>query len=195
MKAKRYILMTILSLFCCVSIANGATSSTQPSKLDKTVYQFEVVDINGQKTKLELYRNKVLLIVNTASQCGYTPQYKGLQKIYTKYKSRGFLVLGFPSNDFGGQEPGKNKEIKNFCELNYKVTFPLFSKVVVSGSGKIPLFKFLTEDAEGKIAGPIEWNFEKFLIGRDGRLIDRYKSGVDPESQGVLQGIETALGK
>jgi glutathione peroxidase len=162
-------------------------------KFDFGVHQFVVNDIKGKPINLKTYQGKVLLIVNTASQCGYTNQYKGLQKIYTTYKDKGFEILGFPSNDFGGQEPGSNKDIKNFCELKYKVTFPMFSKLTVLGKGQSALFKYLTVDSRREFKGPIDWNFEKFLIGPQGTLEARFKSSTDPENPELTAKIEALL--
>jgi glutathione peroxidase len=161
--------------------------------LDRSVYDFDVKTIKGDVVKMKQYDGKVLLIVNTASGCGFTPQFKGLQEIYQNYKSHGFFVLGFPSNDFGGQEPKSNKEIKNFCELNYKVDFPLFSKVSVKGPGKIPLFRYLTETAGPEFKREIDWNFEKFLINRKGQLVSRFKSQIEPTSREITERIEILL--
>lgn len=157
------------------------------------IYQFKVQDIKNKTVDMSTYRGKVLLIVNTASYCGFTSQYKSLQKTYEQFKDQNFYVLGFPSNDFGRQEPGSNKEIKDFCELNYKVTFPLFSKVSVSGNQKDPLFKYLTEDSGKDFRRPIDWNFEKFLVGKDGRIIARFTSSVDPQSEELLSAVKKAL--
>lgn len=150
-----------------------------------------VLTIDGSKTSLESYKGKVVLIVNTASKCGYTSQYAGLQEIYEKYKAKGFVVLGFPSNDFGGQEPGSNEEIKKFCDLNYKVTFPLFAKAPVSGPETQPLFAFLTANAPEK--GPVKWNFEKFLLNREGKVVGRFRSAVKPTDAELTTAIEKAL--
>lgn len=163
------------------------------AKFDPGVYQFKVQDIKNKAVDMASYRGKVLLIVNTASYCGFTSQYKSLQKTFEQFKDQGFLVLGFPSNDFGRQEPGSNKEIKDFCELNYKVSFPLFSKVAVSGNQKAPLFKYLTEDSGQEFKRSIDWNFEKFLIGRDGQLVARFKSSTDPQSDEVVAAITNAV--
>lgn len=168
-------------------------ASAKTGVADQTIYQFKVQDINNRSVDMSSYRGKALLIVNTASYCGYTSQYKSLQKTYDQFKNQGLVVLGFPSNDFGRQEPGSNKEIKDFCELNYKVSFPLFSKVVVSGNQKSPLFKYLTEESGAEFKRPIDWNFEKFLIARDGRLIARFKSSADPQSSEVLTAISASL--
>ena len=161
--------------------------------LDMSVYDFDVKSIKGEKVDMKSFKGQVLLIVNTASGCGFTPQYKGLQETYAKFKSQGFEVLGFPSNDFGGQEPGTNKEIKNFCELNYKVTFPMFSKVVVSGPNKVPLFYYLTETSGKEFKREIDWNFEKFLINRSGKLVARFKSSVDPLNKELQERIQDLL--
>jgi len=157
--------------------------------LEKNIYGFEAKSISGAVVRMQDYAGKVLLIVNTASGCGYTPQYAGLADIYKKYKDRGFVVLGFPSNDFGRQEPKSNEEIKKFCELRYKVDFPLFAKSVVSGPDKIPLYRHLTAADGGEVA----WNFEKFLIDRDGRVAARFNSQVEPQSAEISIKIETLL--
>ena len=137
---------------------------------------------------------KVLLIVNTASQCGLTPQYKGLEEIYQKYKDQGFEVLAFPANEFGSQEPGTDVQIKEFCSTKYKVSFPLFSKIVVKGKGIHPLYEYLTsEKTDPKFAGPIGWNFAKFLVNRKGEVIARFEPGTKPESADVTGAIEKAL--
>lgn len=165
--------------------------SSQAATPSKSVYDFEVKKITGEATKLSTYKGKALLVVNTASECGYTPQYKGLQAIYDKYKKDGFEILGFPSNDFGKQEPGTNAEIKNFCERQFKVTFPMFEKGDVKGTTIQPLYTYLTTNAPTK--GDIDWNFEKFLISRDGKIVGRYKSKVTPESEELTKAIESAL--
>lgn len=180
--------------FMSVILALFAVSTRSLPAAESSVYQFKVKDINNRSVDMKSYRGKVLLVVNTASYCGYTSQYKSLQKTYLQFKDQGFEVLGFPSNDFGRQEPGSNKEIKDFCELNYKVSFPLFSKVVVSGNQKAPLFKYLTEESGAAFKGPIDWNFEKFLIGKSGQVIARFKSGVDPQSKELVSAISAAIG-
>jgi len=157
-----------------------------------TVYEFSATTIDGKSRKLGDYKGKVLLVVNTASQCGFTPQYKGLEAIYQKYKGRGFAVLGFPSNQFGQQEPGSDTEIAEFCEMNFGVSFPLFSKVDVNGADAHPLFKFLTSTKPGLLGSEgIKWNFTKFLIGKDGAVIDRYAPNTKPED--LAKDIEKAL--
>ena len=153
----------------------------------------EVKKIDGTSVDLSSYKGKVVLIVNVASKCGKTPQYAGLQSLYEKYKDKGLVVLGFPANEFGAQEPGSDSEIKSFCSSKYGVTFDMFSKIVVKGADKSPLYKTLTESADPK--GEVAWNFEKFLIGRDGKVVGRYKSGVAPDDATLKTAIEAALGK
>ncbi|MBX9579494.1 MAG: glutathione peroxidase [Gemmataceae bacterium] len=148
--------------------------------------------IEGKEIDLAQYKGKVVLVVNVASKCGYTPQYKGLEELYAKYKKDGLVVLGVPSNDFGKQEPGTEEEIQQFCTTNYKVTFPMTAKVVVKGADKTELYKRLTAATDNKEVG---WNFEKFLIGRDGKVIGRYKSSVAPESDELGKAIKTELEK
>ncbi|OGR84852.1 MAG: hypothetical protein A2901_04070 [Elusimicrobia bacterium RIFCSPLOWO2_01_FULL_54_10] len=160
---------------------------------DKTVYDFSVKSIDGKEISLKDYSGKVLLIVNTASECGFTGQYKDLEAVYQKYKDKRLVVLGFPSNDYGGQEPGSNSDIKSFCEMKFKTTFPLFDKGPVSGDGIQPLFKHLTETANPKHDGKILWNFEKFVVDREGRLIERYRSITSPSSGRVAKVLEKAL--
>ena len=168
--------------------------SAQSPKKPTSVLDFTVKSIDGKEVPLSTYRGKVLLLVNTASQCGNTPQYKGLEQIYEKYKSQGFEVLAFPANEFGAQEPGTDTQIKQFCTSRYKVSFPLFSKIVVKGKGIHPLYQFLTDPAtDPKFAGAIPWNFAKFLVNRKGEVIARYQPRVQPESAELIAAIEKAL--
>ncbi|HXX31385.1 MAG TPA: glutathione peroxidase [Myxococcaceae bacterium] len=156
-----------------------------------SVYDFKVRTIDGRETTLAEYRGKALLIVNTASECGYTPQYAGLEALYEKYRERGLVVLAFPSNDFGGQEPGTNAEIKKFCQLRYKTTFPLFAKIDVKGDSADPLYKYLT-GLPGKQGGQVTWNFNKFLVAPDGTVVEHFDTKVAPDSpllDGQLQKI------
>jgi len=147
-----------------------------------TVYDFSAKTIDGKARKLADYKGKVLLVVNTASQCGFTPQYKGLEALYKKYKDEGFAVLGFPSNQFGQQEPGPESEIAEFCEMNYGVTFPMFSKVDVNGDAAHPLYKYLTSTKKGLLGSEaIKWNFTKFLIDKHGSVVERYAPTTKPE--------------
>ncbi|WP_459501082.1 glutathione peroxidase [Bacillus sp. C1] len=147
-----------------------------------TIYDFSAKTITGEEKSLREYEGKVLLIVNVASKCGFTPQYKGLQAIYEKYKEYGFEVLGFPCNQFGGQEPGVEEEIKSFCELNYGISFPMFTKVDVKGDSAHPLYTYMTEQAPGILGmKAVKWNFTKFLVGRDGNVINRFAPQTKPE--------------
>ena len=156
-----------------------------------SIYDFTLNSIDGKPAPLAGYRGKVLLLVNVASYCGYTPQYQGLEKLYETYKDRGLVVLGFPANNFGQQEPGTNGEIKDFCERTYHVKFPMYAKVSVDGADKTPLYQYLTS----AMGGDIQWNFTKFLVSRDGKLLKRFEPAVTPESPEVIGAIEAALGK
>jgi glutathione peroxidase len=176
--------------------ACGEPSASPAAAEGKTLYDHTVKDAKGREVKLEDYRGKVLLLVNVASKCGYTPQYDGLQKLYEQYKDRGFVILGFPANNFGGQEPGTDEQIQDFCRLNYGVTFPVFAKISVKGEDKHPLYRYLTEEATNPgHAGEIKWNFNKFLVGRDGRVLARFESADKPESEKVTKAVEAALGR
>ncbi|MDQ6787430.1 MAG: glutathione peroxidase [Acidobacteriota bacterium] len=151
-------------------------------------------DIDGKDVKLSKYKGNVLLVVNVASKCGYTPQYEGLQAIYEKYNAKGFYVLGFPANNFGSQEPGTEKEIKEFCQSKYKVKFPMFAKISVKGEDQDPLYKFLTsKETDPNFAGDITWNFNKFLVDRKGNVVARFSSKETPESEAVTSAIEKYL--
>ena len=148
----------------------------------KNVYSFSCKNVNGEEVSLSNYSGKALLIVNTASKCWFTPQYKGLQELYEEYSSQGFEILGFPCNQFGGQEPGTEKEISEFCNLNYNITFPIFSKIEVKGASAYPLFKFLTSSKPGLLGTEkIKWNFTKFLIDQNGKTVKRYSPQTSPE--------------
>lgn len=156
-----------------------------------TVHDIQVKSIDGKDVSLAQYKGKALVIVNTASQCGYTPQYKGLEQLYQAYKAKGLEVLAFPSNDFGGQEPGSNEEIKSFCELKYKTTFPLFAKLTVKGDGAHPLYKYLTGLKEN--GGEVAWNFNKFVVAPDGKVVAHVPSKVDPMSDDFKRVVEAVL--
>jgi len=161
---------------------------------EKSILEFTLKNIDGQEVKLGDYSGKVLLLVNVASKCGYTPQYEGLESIYRKYKDRGFVVMGFPANNFLGQEPGTNEEIKTFCMTRYNVTFPMFSKISVKGANIHPLYRFLTsKETNPEFGGDISWNFNKFLVDRRGKIVDRFGTREKPESEKVAQAIEKAL--
>jgi glutathione peroxidase len=160
----------------------------------KSIYDFKVKRIDGSEITLDAYRGKVLMIVNTASKCGFTSQYKDLQEIYDKYSDKGFVILGFPANNFMNQEPGSNDEIMQFCQLNYGVSFPMFEKISVKGKNIHPLYKFLTDkETNPKFNGSISWNFNKFLISKEGKIIDRFGSNTNPIDKKVLAAIEEAL--
>lgn len=155
---------------------------------------FTMNSLDGKPVNLSKYQGNVVLMVNVASACGYTPQYEGLQELHTRYAARGLRLLGFPSNNFGQQEPGTNAEIAEFCKKNYGVQFDMFSKIDVLGATKAPLYKYLTgAQTNPKFAGEVEWNFEKFLIGRNGQVIGRFKSPVEPLSKEMISAIEAAL--
>ncbi|MDQ1610107.1 MAG: glutathione peroxidase [Pyrinomonadaceae bacterium] len=174
--------------------ASNSSGSGGGKETAKSVYDFTLKNSKGKDVKLEEFRGQVVMLVNVASKCGYTPQYEGLQKIYERYKGQGFTILGFPANNFGAQEPGTDEEIQEFCRLNYGVTFPVFSKISVKGDDKHPLYKYLTEkESNPEFAGEIKWNFNKFLVGRDGRILARFDSGDKPEDAKVTQAIEQAL--
>jgi len=170
----------------------------QPSSRQNqtSVLDFTMTTIDEKTVPLSTYKGKVLLLVNVASRCGYTPQYKNLEALYEKYKAKGFTVLGFPANNFGAQEPGTNVEIKQFCTSRYNVTFDVFAKISVKGDDQHPLYRFLTsEKTNPGYSGPIKWNFQKFLVGRDGKVVGRFDSGVDPLSAEIVQAVEAALAR
>ncbi len=192
----RSLLLTLLgALTALLALASlSVVSAENPPKKPASVLDFHVKDIDGKDVDLAKYRGKVLLIVNTASQCGHTHQYKDLEAIYEKYKEQGFEVLAFPANEFGSQEPGDNAQIKEFCATKYKVSFPLFSKIVVNGRDIHPLYQFLTSDStDPKYAGRIGWNFTKFLVNRKGEIIDRFIPDDIPSAKKVTGVIEKAL--
>lgn len=157
------------------------------------LYSFTLSSIDGKPAPLAEYKGKVILLVNVASQCGYTPQYSALEAIYEKYKDRGFVILGFPANNFGAQEPGTNEEIKTFCTRKYNVTFPMYSKISVKGPDQAPLYSYLTKETGAGIAGEIQWNFTKFLVDREGKVVERFEPAVTPDSKDVTSAIEKQL--
>jgi glutathione peroxidase len=156
-----------------------------------SVHEFTMNNIDGQTAPLSAYKGKVLLIVNVASQCGFTPQYEGLPKLYASYKDKGLVVIGFPANNFMGQEPGSDAEIKQFCSRKYNVNFPMYSKISVKGGDKAPLYEYLT----GAGGGEVKWNFTKFLVDGEGRFVKRFEPRVAPESPEMIAAIEAALKK
>jgi glutathione peroxidase len=177
----------------CAQKQTAAPSMKKPPEEKKmaSIYDFTMKNIDGEEVKLETYRGKVALLVNVASRCGYTPQYEGLESVYGKYKDKGFVILGFPANNFGSQEPGTDQEIKTFCSTTYGVTFPMFSKISVKGSGIHPLYQYLTTDSG--FPGEIGWNFAKFLVGKDGKVLARFSSSDEPDGDKITGAIEKAL--
>jgi glutathione peroxidase len=168
--------------------------ATAPARAD-TFYDYRLDDIDGKPVGLDQFRGKVVLVVNTASRCGYTYQFEGLEVLYKQYADRGFVILGFPSNDFLGQEPGTNQEIKQFCTLSYGVSFPMFARIKVTGRGMHPLYRYLTEkNTDPRFAGPISWNFNKFLIGRDGSIVARFRTQDEPQGPTIRAAVSAALG-
>ena len=175
-------------------LAVGVLSTMTVADDPENALQFQVKDIDGKPVKLADYEGKVVLIVNTASRCGLTPQYTGLEQLYQQYKDKGFVVLGFPCNQFGLQEPGSNDDIKQFCSTEYNVSFPMFSKIEVNGDGADPLYKHLTaKDVKPVGSGKISWNFEKFLIDREGKVVHRFQPRTVPGDGELVKAIESEL--
>ena len=179
----KYIYFSIISLMLLMKLSIGIASGS--------IFELKATNIDGSEVSLSNYKGKVLLVVNTASRCGFTPQYKSLEKIYKKYKERDFVVLAFPSNDFR-QELPTDEEIKEFCEA-YELSFPIFAKGKVKGFEKQEVFKYLTQDSNGRSMGEIRWNFEKFLVSREGKLVKRFRSSVDPNQDEISIAIESLL--
>lgn len=191
---KSIVIVLIAMIIIAMKMSLISAQNQEKGKSMKSIYDFVVKDIDGNELKLEQFKGKVMLIVNVASKCGFTPQYEGLQKLYMQYKDKGLVVLGFPANNFLNQEPGSNEEIKQFCSLNYNVTFPMFSKISVKGKDIAPLYQFLTsKETNPEFAGDISWNFNKFLVDRSGKIIARFGSRTRPESDELVQAIERAL--
>jgi glutathione peroxidase len=174
----------VLSLVILMTTSTFAASN---------LYSFTLPNIDGKPLPLADFKGKVILMVNVASQCGFTPQYTALEAIYQKYKDQGFVILGFPANNFGQQEPGTNEEIKTFCSRKYSVTFPLYSKISVKGADQAPLYQYLTKDADPSHTGDIKWNFTKFLVDRNGNVVERFEPAVTPDSTDVTSAIEKLL--
>jgi len=189
------IIARVMGALCLIGgAALGGTGASGDEKEAESVLDFTVDDINGSPVELDAYRGDVLLVVNVASKCGLTDDnYKGLQSIYDKYREKGFRVLGFPANNFGAQEPGDNKQIKAFCADKYGVSFDLFSKVSVKGDDVCPLYEYLTHHPNKDVAGEVEWNFQKYLVGRDGNVIAKFSPRVAPTDQKLVGAIEEAL--
>ena len=182
-----------MKLFAALMLAFLSGMQNKPAGNAKVppVLNFTMNSIDGKAVDLSKYQGRCVLMVNVASQCGYTPQYEGLEELHKMYAAKGLTILGFPANDFGAQEPGTNSEIAQFCKQNYGVQFDMFSKIVVRGSGQAPLYKYLTSST--KFPGQVDWNFEKFLISRNGEVIGRFKSEVEPLSKDLLTAIQSAL--
>jgi glutathione peroxidase len=182
------------AIFSLVILSRANDNPVEAGAGAASVYDFKLKDIDGKDASLSQYKGKVLLLVNVASKCGLTPQYEGLQSLYAKYKDRGFVILGFPANNFMGQEPGTNEEIKSFCALKYNVTFPMFSKISVKGSDIHPLYKFLTDkETNPDFGGDIKWKFNKFLVDKNGKIIARFEPQVKPDDPRMIQAVEKAL--
>jgi glutathione peroxidase len=169
------------------------TTSMPAAPPASSVYDFTLPSIDGKPMPLSEFKGKVLLLVNVASRCGFTPQYSALESVYEKYKGQGLVILGFPANNFGAQEPGTNQEIKTFCSTKYNVTFPMYSKVSVKGDDQTPLYSYLTKQTAKPIAGDIKWNFTKFLVDRNGKVVQRFEPDVVPDSAPVVSAVETLL--
>lgn len=177
-----------------LSLLVGISGMSAADEKRQNALDFKMKTIDGEMVDLDKYQGKVVLVVNVASECGKTPQYEGLQAIYDKYSNNDFVVLGFPSNQFGGQEPGSDAEIKQFCSTEYGVSFPMFSKIEVKGEDAAPLYRYLTkQDVQPVGKGDVQWNFEKFLIGRDGKVVARFSTGTNPDAPEVIKAIEAEL--
>lgn len=186
----------LLPCLCLALTAPNLGRGQESPKKPVSVLDHHVKTIDGEEIALTKFQGEVLLIVNTASQCGYTSQYQGLEALHVKYKARGFRVLAFPSNDFGRQEPGSEAEIKAFCQAQYRVTFPLFAKTVVKGDGIHPLYAYLSaKDTNPRFAGDVSWNFAKFLINRKGEIVARFEPNEMPESETLVREIEASLAR
>ena len=184
-------MMKLVALVLILS-ASALAQSKGASRMNAgSIHDMKVKTIDGTEQSLGDYKGKALLIVNTASECGFTPQYEGLEKLYQQYKDKGFTVLAFPSNDFGGQEPGSDQEIQKFCTVRYKTTFPLFSKITVKGSNAHPLYKYLT--SQPNVSGDVTWNFNKFLVDAEGKVVARFESKVEPTALPLRDKVEAVL--
>lgn len=190
-------MLRMIGIACAGALVGSLAPWAAAAEVNKnSPLQFTVKDIDGKDVELSKYQGKVVLIVNVASKCGNTPQYAQLQALHAKYGEKGLVILGFPANEFGKQEPGSNEEIKTFCTSKYSVGFPMFSKVVVKGEGICDLYKFLTgKQTNAKFGGDVTWNFEKFLIGKDGQVAARFKPRTKPDAPEVVKAIEAELAK
>ncbi|MCP4169445.1 MAG: glutathione peroxidase [Fuerstiella sp.] len=184
--------LAMIMTFMCVSGICAVAEETE-KKPATSVHDFKIQSLDGKDVDLSIYENKVLLVVNVASECGATPQYTQLQKLHEEYSGRGLVVMGFPCNQFGAQEPGTAGQIQKFCSTNYRVKFPMFAKIQVNGAGQAPLYDFLKTSAEDH--SNIGWNFEKFVVGKDGKVVARFKTGTTPDAPEVVRLLEEELGK
>ena len=190
-RRKRWLVAILVG---AAGVLSGAAPVVQEPPPMNNIHDFTLPDIDGRPVSLGTFKGRVLLLVNVASRCGFTPQYAGLEKLYREYQGRGLTVLGFPANNFLGQEPGTAAEIKTFCSTKYNVTFPLFAKLSVKGADQHPLYRFLTEKAtDPEFAGGITWNFNKFLSGRDGKILARFGSRTAPDDKALVAAVEKAL--
>lgn len=192
---KRGFLTNLLNFIAFSVVATPQNIFAQEAKTYKSLYEIDVTDIDGNKRNLSEFKGKVALVVNTASKCGFTPQYDGLEILYNKYKDQGFVILAFPSNDFLRQEPGTDSDIKKFCQTKYNVTFPMFAKSPVSGRNKQPVYAFLTEQGPENLRASVKWNFEKMLVDQDGQLVIRWRSFTAPQNADIAEQIELLLNK
>jgi glutathione peroxidase len=177
----------------CTILVLGLVMIMAGSALAANIYDFTLPSIDGKPMPLVEFKGKVVLVVNVASRCGYTPQYSALESLYEKYKDQGFVIVGFPANNFGAQEPGTNEEIKTFCSRKYNVTFPMYGKVSVKGDDQTPLYQYLTKQTGPSIAGDIKWNFTKFLVDRNGNVVERFESAITPDAKEVVSAVEKQL--
>ena len=193
---QRVLSLSMCAIFAFAALGAVFAADKKEEKKVPEVFKFKMKKLDGKDADLSAYNGKVVLFVNVASQCGYTPQYKGLEALYEKYSDKGLVVVGVPANDFGKQEPGTNDEIADFCKKNYGVKFDMLAKVTVKGDDKCDLYKYLVQqETKWNSKGEVKWNFEKFLIGRDGKVAGRFGSGVDPESDELSEAIEKELEK
>ncbi len=189
-------MLRFLGLFTAVVLLTTPIFAEKGDLPVSTPLSYKTKTLDGKELDLTSYKGKVVLVINVASQCGYTSQYKGMQELYEKFSKAGLVVLGVPSNEFGGQEPGSNEEIAKFCKTNYGVTFPVLEKQMVKGANASPLYKFLTsKETNTKSSGDVKWNFTKFLLGKEGEILGRFESGVDLDDAQLTGAIETALKK
>ncbi len=195
MQIMKKVILIIFTILLNIHFSYSQSNMENKEEYMEKIYDFTMTDIDGNDVQLSDYQGKVIMLVNVASKCGFTSQYKELQEIYIKYMRKGFVILAFPANNFLKQEPGTDAEIKSFCSLNYGVTFPIFSKISVKGKDIDPLYKFLTQKSPKEFCGKIGWNFTKFLINKDGIVVNRFNSKTKPNKPKVIKSIEVELSK